>query len=349
MPTLFSAVYFFLLAAPQYVSETSFVVRGPAGQQGLVLSDLLSSQGENGATENTFAVQNYMTSRDAAALLRQNSELREAFNRPGADALARFPGWLHRDDFEHFFWYYKKHITAELDTSSGISTLRVRTFRPEDSKQIAEIVISASEALVNRMNERQRQNTIGSALHEVELAEEKYRSLSRDIARYRTTQSLLDPERQSQPLLEQIVGLEDAEIAVQLKLTDLLRATPQSPLIPVYQRQREALAARIVALQPRITGKDDSLVSRIPDYADLQVRRQLLERELAADATALAAARAEANRQAVYLDQVATPNLPDYAVYPHRLVSVIVTFVSCFALFLMARLLIAGAREHQDV
>ena len=57
-------------------------------------------------------------------------------------------------------------------------------------------------------------------------------------------------------------------------------------------------------------------------------------------------ARAEARRQQVYLDRVVNPGLPDKALYPRRLASVLVTFVSCFLLYSIGALLLASVREH---
>ena len=59
-------------------------------------------------------------------------------------------------------------------------------------------------------------------------------------------------------------------------------------------------------------------------------------------------ARVNADRQQVYLDQIVKPNEADYAAYPKRFVSVGIVFASCFGLYTIGMLLLAGAREHRS-
>ena len=62
----------------------------------------------------------------------------------------------------------------------------------------------------------------------------------------------------------------------------------------------------------------------------------------------LEAARAESRRQQIYLERVVDVSLPDRAHYPQRLRAVLIVFISCFLLYSIARLLIAGVREHSQ-
>ena len=64
-PTAGVGVYFFAFAADQYVSEAKFVVRGPTAQaQGMLSTACLQTDRHDpGAQEDTYAVQEYITSR----------------------------------------------------------------------------------------------------------------------------------------------------------------------------------------------------------------------------------------------------------------------------------------------
>ena len=351
LPTLASALYFFGFASPQYVSEAQFVVRGPGSPPPGLLNGLLQTAvgGASGGTEDTYAVQDFMTSRDAVKMLLRSAGLRRVFGHPGADFLARFPGLTGRQDFEHFFWYYQAHVTAELDTQTGISDLKVRTFDPADSQRIAQALVQAGERLINQMNTRQRENTIRSATAELRDAEARLQDIGAQIAVYRNKQSLLDPNKQSIPMLKDIADLQALLTSTRIQIAQTEASAPESPLLSVYKRRVDALEAQIVRSEAGITGSDSSLVPKITAYDHLVVQQSLIEKELVTDAAALAEAKAQADRQLLYLDEVVTPNLPDYAAFPKSLVSVCVVFLSLLGLYLMARLLIAGAREHQLV
>src|SRR5579862_3799876 len=65
LPTLLAGVYYFGIASDLYMSEAKFLVRGPAVAQASALSSLLSSTGAPPTSEDTFAVHEYLMSRDA--------------------------------------------------------------------------------------------------------------------------------------------------------------------------------------------------------------------------------------------------------------------------------------------
>ncbi len=348
LPTLLAAIYFFAVASPQYVSEAQFVVRGQNNQSPGMLSSLLQTAGGGGsATEDTYVVQNYMMSRDAAKYLIRTQDLRAVFDRPGADLLARFPNPFHGRTFEHFFRHYQSQVAAELDSTTGISTLTVRTFRPDDSQRVAGALLGAAEQLVNRMNERQRENMISSSEHEVADAERALRDVSARIGAYRNREALLDPMKQSAPILKDIDDLQTMLSTTQVQIAQLRASAPNSPLLPVYERRVQALRAQIALTGTTVTGSDQSLVPKITAYDDLTIQRELLEKQLETSTAALETAKVQADRQQLFLDPVVQPNEPDYAAYPRGIVSTLVVFVSVLGLYLMGRLLIAGAREHR--
>lgn len=347
-PTLVAAGYYGLVASPQYMSEAEFVVRGQTSQTPGMLAGLLSP-GSSSGSEDTYAVQDYVTSRDAAHLLLQTQDLARVYDTPKADAIARFPNFYSGTTFEHFFSYYRRHVKAELDTTTGLSTLQVRTFSATDSQRIAKALLTAAEQLVNEMNARQRENTIAASLRERDAAIARLRVVNSKIDSYRNQTAMIDPQRQSQPLLKDIASLETMQMTTRIQLEQLRRSTPSSPLIQVLTRRMSALDQEIAQSSTKVTGADSSFVPKISGYEDLQFQRQLLEREVSAADAALDAARIQADRQQLYLDEVTQPDLPDYAAYPRSIADIAIVFATMMAIYLMGALLVAGAREHKSV
>ena len=65
LPTLIAGVYYFAIASDLYSSEVKFMVRGPSKAPASSLSAMLSSAaGSGSASEDTFAVHEYVMSRD---------------------------------------------------------------------------------------------------------------------------------------------------------------------------------------------------------------------------------------------------------------------------------------------
>ena len=349
LPTALVATYYIGFAADQYVSEAKFVVRGPATQSPGMISSLLQTAGVSRAQDDTYAVQDFIVSRDALAELVKSQELRDIFSRPEADVLSRFPLLFRGETFEHLFYYYQKHVEVALDTTTGVSTLTVKAFRPDDSHVIATALLASAERLVNRMNDRQRENAMGDARREIGLSEARVQGVSRQIAEFRNRESLLDPNKQSVPMLAGINDMQTMLSRTNLQLSQLAVSSPNSPLIADYKRRATALQGQIAEAKAKITGADGSLVPKISAFDMLSLQREFADRQLSSATTSLEAARIQAERQQLYLDLIVQPNVADYAAYPKCIASILIAFVSFLGLYCMVALLISGAREHRIV
>src|SRR5207245_3633031 len=85
LPTLIAGVYFFGLASDLYLSEVKFVVHGPAKGPSSALSAMLASASSSTVSEDTYAVHEYLMSRDAVRRLEREDDLRILFGRPEGD------------------------------------------------------------------------------------------------------------------------------------------------------------------------------------------------------------------------------------------------------------------------
>lgn len=345
LPTILASIYYFGFAANQYVSEARFVVRGANALQPGVWTTLLAGVGHG--QDDTFSVQDYILSRDALRELVDHEDLRTVFARPEADLLSRFPTALTGDSFEHLFKYYLKQVDVSYDATTGVSALSVKAFRAADAQRIAQALLVAGERLVNRMNERERENTLKAARLEVSRAEERIASLSAEIAAFRNRETVIDPDKQSVSMLQGIGELQSRLAITKTQIAELTKSSPNSPLLVSAERRANALQAQINDAQRKVAGADNSMVPKITEYDRLTLERGFADRELTAATDSLAAARLQAERQELYLDPIVQPNEPDYPAYPKRFASIAMVFATCFGLYTAARLLIAGAREHR--
>lgn len=346
IPNIIFAFYIIFIASPQYVSEAHFMVKSERSQ-GTPLSMLLQAGGETITSENTYAVQDYMMSRDAMNLLLKNHDLEKVFNSKAADFMARYPNWYSLNNKEGFYRYYKKHVKAEIDANTSLSVLRVRTFNAADSQRIAKALLAASEHLVNDINARQRENLIGAAKKEVDESLKQLNQLQIKMATFRNETAMIDPEKQSVPLIGNKYALQAMLTATQMQLDQALRTAPDSPAIAVYRHQISVILQEIKNASATLTGNNESLVPKLTEFDSLTIQRQILEKVLMSEVGSLEAAKAQANRQMVFLEDVTQPDAPDYPEYPRTLVFIAVFFAATYGLYIMGRLLISGAREHK--
>ncbi len=188
---------------------------------------------------------------------------------------------------------------------------------------------------------------MGDARKEVGVAEARVQAVAADIAQFRNREALLDPNKQSIPMLAGINDLQTMLSRTNLQLSQLITSTPRSPLIPDLHRRVDALQSQITDARAKITGTDSSLVPKMTAFDMLELQREFADKQLASATTSLETARIQAERQQLYLETIVQPNVSDYPAYPKRLASIAVVFASLLGLYLMAALLISGAREHR--
>lgn len=350
VPTLLAGVYYFAIASDLYLSEVKFLVRGPAkgpvGALSAILGGGLGSAAGAGSAD-TFAVHEFIMSRDAVRALERDNDLRTLLGRPEGDLVTRFPGiWFWRTDFEALYDRYAHFVAVEIDSTSGVSTLSVKAYRPEDALAIAEALLRDSEGLVNRLNERARQDAVGTFEREIKSEEDKIAQVQEALTRYRVEQQMLDPKSAAAGPLALLARLSAEQSAATAQLAETLVHSPQSPQIPVMRTRIATLDKLILDERGKITGAGASVAAALTEYERLDVQRQLAEKALAAAFTSLEAARLEAQRQQLYLETIAQPNLADYPLYPKRILSFATILASCLLAYAIAWLLVAGVREH---
>ena len=347
LPTLIAGVYYFAIASDLYVSEVKFVVRSPTKTPISAISAMLSSSGASAVSEDTYAVHEYLMSRDAVRRLEQEDNLRALLSRPEGDFLTRFPGiWFWRNDFEALYRTYSHFVSVEVDSSTGVSSLNVKAYRPEDAQLIANALLGFSEQLVNALNERARQDSLAAFQREVETTEQKIANIQSELTAYRIKQKMLDPKSASSGPLELLAQMQAQEANAKAQLAEVLKNSPNSPQIPLLRTRLASLEKLIADERAKISGDNNSVATTVADYERLDLQKLLGEKTLASAFASLEAGRLEAQRQQLFLETITQPNLADYPLYPKRLSSFATVVVSCLLAYGIAWLLIASVREH---
>ena len=348
LPTLLAAGYLYGVAAPQFESEARFLVRGRSGGGGGgmgAMAEMAQSAGFKPASEDAMGVRDYLQSHDAVAALRQRMPLVEIFRRPEADPLARL--WWEAPTAERLLDYFRRMTTAEYDTTSGITSLRVRSFRPEDSKAIAQQLLTLSEELVNLLNRRLQEDGLRVAREEVARAEARLTAAQLAIGEFRQRERSVDPTRSAGYSLETIGKLEGALAQARAELAEAQRfSRADNPRLLPLRNRAEALVTQIAEERRRLGNSSDGVTQQVGEYERLSVERELAQTQLASSTASLERARGDAQRQQIFLLRVVEPNMAEYARYPKSSLTVLYVFACLSVAYGLAWLLIAGMREH---
>jgi capsular polysaccharide transport system permease protein len=346
LPTLAAILYFGFIAADVYISESRFVIRSPERNISSPLGGLLEGAGFTRSQDDSYTVIEFMLSRDALHALDEKLNLRDVFSK--GDIFARFPGLYWDDSFENMHRHYQKIVVAQIDAVSGISAITVRAFSAEEAQQINEQLLEMSEALVNRLNERSRRDMISFAIIEVAESEKKAKLAGTKLAQYRNDKGVFDPEKQSAIPMQQIAKLQDDLISTKLLLAQLQLLAKESSQILALEKRIQMLEIEIRLESERVTGGGKSLASKAAEFQRLVLEKEFADRLLASALTSLEQARNEAQRQHLYLERIAEPNLPDAAMEPRRVRNVLVILALSLIVWGVLSMVVSGVREHMD-
>ncbi|WP_069335424.1 capsule biosynthesis protein [Sphingobium yanoikuyae] len=348
LPTLLSAIYYGLIAADIYISESRFVIKSPDQKRSQVstLANLVQTTGLSGGQEQTNEVLTYVRSRDALKALERNIAVRDKFASSQADILSRFPQPLAGDSFESLFRYYGKMVEARMDSETGTATIKVKAYTPQDAFTINKQLLDLSEGLVNRLSGRAQSKAIVEAQKQVDLAMQRATASRVALAQYRNAQSLIDPSKQAVGVLEIANTMIGERAALQAQLDLMQRLTPNNPSIPALRNRINAISVQIASQDSRVVGNGGGIASKLGGYENLLVEQEFSTESLNAANAALVQARAEAQRQQFYLERVVGPNTPDMPLLPKRLMNILIVFAAVTCLYFIAWMFLVGVLEH---
>lgn len=347
-PVLLSAVYYGIIASDQYVSESRFVIKSPGQRQSQFssLANLIQTTGLTTGQEQANEVLEYIHSRNALEALQKRIDLRAKFMSSQIDWLSRFPAPWDEDAFEDLFKYYGKAVIARIDSETGVIVLETKAFSPKDAHDLNASLLTLSEDLVNRLNDRAQNRSIAENQKRLVGAETRLRNARIALRQYRNSEELLDPAKQATGVLEvtnRLVG-EQAALRAQLELIE--RMAPNNPSIPTLRNRIASIGNQIAAQSGRAVGTPSGIASKLAGYENLAVEQEFATQMLQASNTALEQARIETQKQQFYLERVVEPNTPDLPLLPKRIRQILTIAIGSICLYFIGWMLLAGIREH---
>jgi capsular polysaccharide transport system permease protein len=345
-PTMLVAIYFLVFAAPVFVSESKFVVRLSSPSSYSPVGAMLQSSGITRSQDDTFSVTDFLLSRDALRQLNDRQPLREIFGSSKADFLTRFPRPWDSNSFEGLYRYYLARIDVTHNASTGITTLRTRAFSPEQVFKLNRDLLSAASGLLARLNDRAREDAVGFSQREMSTAEQKLLDVQSEIAKFRNKELMIDPSRLSIIMLDTIGRLSTELAMTRARRTEAESSAPGSTMLPDLTNRIAALEEQVDHERAKLVGKDTSVSAQIAEYERLTLMREIESKALISATTALENARADAQRQQLYLEPIVEPNYPDEATEPLTTTHIFVTFLLGASFSLIGWILWMAIAEH---
>jgi capsular polysaccharide transport system permease protein len=324
-PSLLSVIYWVFIASDQYVAETRFSVRAAQVDRGhdnvaSLLSSLGSGNAPSLAGQEPYMVTSYIRSRAIVEDLSRTLDLQRIFRRPEADFWAR----LKRNaSAEELTSYWNGMITTYVDAQSGIVTVEVRAFRPEDALAVSQGIIQVSERLVNDVSSRARNDAMRRAEVEVRRYEAAVRQALLDLRKYRDTEGFIDPVSAATSTSQLLMQAMAEKIQIQNDFFVASKAmSSDAPAIQMLKSRLENLDTQIEELKSKLTGNSPegrTVAASLVKFEELELKRIFAEKLYTMAQDALERARLRAEQQNVYVSVFVQPSLPQDASYPERL------------------------------
>jgi capsular polysaccharide transport system permease protein len=349
LPTLIVAGYYYLIASDQYESEAHFLVhsagRGTGGGTiGIGQALGLAGLGGGGGDE-AMSVSDYLTSHDAVNTLRREDNLVGRFHDPDADFLSRLR--LDNPTPETLLKYYRKQVRVEYDTETGITILRVRSFRPQDSFELTRKLLALGERRVNDLNVRSYNDSIAQSRRQLTETEDALTAMQARMTKFRQSSSDIDPQASGAAQIGLVTSLTGQLATARAQLNGMGgMINHSSPQYQALAKRVQALSAQVAAQSGRLVGSGDAIANDIGGYEELKMRRDFLGKRYEAAAAALQQAREQALRQQLYVVRVVDANLPVKSLYPERGRTLLTVFIALLLTYSIGWLIAAGVREH---
>lgn len=347
LPTVIVAAYLLLFASDQYEARADFVVRQAGANTNTTgMGQFLGMDfGASATTSEAYLISDYMRSHESVSHLRKEDNLVGMFRREGVD-------WISRLSYadptpEQLLKFFRGKVDINQDTETGITHLQVKAFHPDDAYIIARKLLLLGEERINQLNERTYGDQVSSARRELSEAEQALAGAERLMTSFRKRADDIDPQGTGSAQIGLVTNLTQQLTLARAKLQAMNGViSPSSPQYRAMQGQVQSLEAQIARQSSKLAGSNSSIAGNLGDYENLVVRREAAARRYSTAVAAFETAKAEAERQQVYLVRVVDVNRPVKALYPERGKIILTVFIGLTFLFAIVSMVVVGLREH---
>lgn len=346
-PLFIVSIYLFFIASNRYLSEANFLVRSTSSNAASEITSVVQSQSLARAVDETYVVKDYLQSRDAMQVLVKENDLLAVLRRPEADVVNRFPPLLGKSDRLALYRRYRDMVDVKVDSSTGIVALSVIAFRADDARNIAAALINDAEAFLNRMNLRAERDAVAYAQSFVDEARDQVTAIEQRITAFRNVNGSADPSQEAAQALDTLGSLTGQVAEMRADVEQQSVITPTSPALAARRQQIDALETQIAAQKQKIVGADSSLASKLGQFEQLIVEREIAAKSLDSAISNLDKTRQEAAQKHLYLQVVVSPNTPDRAEYPKRGLGLLITLLVGLGLYSISVSIYSSILEHR--
>ncbi|MFN7003883.1 MAG: sugar transporter, partial [Roseinatronobacter sp.] len=245
VPVLVAGYYMAFVAEDQYASNAGITVRQEETQSATELLGGLAQFMGGGTGGTAELLYEFIQSQVIVEQIEERFGLIEHYSRtwPGDPLYSIWPDATIEE--LHRFWL--RMIKPSFDKNTGLLLLQVRARDPQSAQTIAQLIISESEYMINRLNVTARDDSMRNAQQDLDSALERLRAARAEMTEFRARTQIVDPTADAQGRMGVLNNLQQ-QLAQALVDNDLLLRNvenPSDPRLRQIQQRIEVIRARI--------------------------------------------------------------------------------------------------------
>jgi len=353
-PVLVYFLYAALIESRGYITETRITVQSApkkhvalSGASASAISRLIGGVVPD-TEQDSYIVLNYVKSAAMVADLGGRPALERVFSKPGIDYFSRLP---RGESIEDLLRYWRSRVRADVDTVSGLLTIKITAYSPEDALELTKSVNALSETLINNISLRVREDTLAKAKFEVTRAGSELGQQRAALLAFRNANELIDPIARAKSVGETIATLTLQKVDAETALSVLMHSNATAaPSVNVLKTKLATLDEQIDQLKAKLTApaSKNTVSSQIAGYEGLKLREEFASRVYIIAQDAYLRAQQELQRQQLYLITVVKPIRAEEATYPKVVPSTILLGICLSIFWSIGALVIASVRDQMD-
>ncbi len=347
IPNATVILYYGIFASDQYESEARFTVRSSTSALGKDQIARVTGVPSAKIVQDTQIVTNFINSHEMLGMLRErNINLGKLFGNDKIDWWARLPYDATAEGLKE---YWEHMVTATVNASSGIVTVKVKAFAAEDAALLVGEIVNASEIVVNQVNNRIWKDVITTAETNLENAKQQLEKARETVATARNREGVLSVASSSQIITTLVGTIEDERLKLQQQYNSQIAVvSPDSPQMRVLRREIGSKEQQLSDLNAQLAGigKQRNLADVSQNLSQLELAQTLAEQQFTSSVRTLEQVRFVSKQQLLYLDSFLAPRVPDEANYPKRFLWISLTFISSLIVWATATSLLYLVRSR---
>lgn len=352
IPAIIAAIYYFLFASGQYISESRMVVRTIGVSEQFDTSEKRDGRsiiGGDSLTQDSYIVANYIQSPQIVRLLDERIQLHDMFSRVDIDYFSRLPKSARFEDL-HKFW--TRQVDTYVDGPSGIIILTIRAFSPEDAVKISKAALEAADEMIDTISEKAKHDLIQRGENDVTLALAEYRKALDGLREYQNKTGILDPLASAKMSNAIIAKLTEQKLTLTVSLNSLVAAGADNTA-----RGRE-LTRSINAIDDQIRLRQDSVAGAAPsdgvqisssmaEFSRLETQRVVTQALYESTVRNLDTAKSTALKRTTFISVFSDAHIPEESRYPDRFSQWIILVGGLLTLWMTGTLIWMSIEDHR--